>query len=744
MRPAPAASPILQSAAAVLEAAQRAGAQALDEHTAKAVLAASGLAVPRGARAQTPAGLLAAAQGLSGPLALKALSPVALHKSDIGAVRLNLSVGTVLEEAAQDIAARLQAAGLPGAGFLVEEMAAPGVELVIGGMTDPQLGPMLMLGTGGIHAEVLNDAVFRLCPISAADAAEMIAELRSAPILRGARGRPAADLAAIEAALMALGGPDGLFTRHAALMAEFDLNPVIARPDGLVAVDARIVLHSAARGPARAEPRRAAADLAPLFSPRSIAVAGASASGVTAGNRFLRLLAQHGYTGAVYPIHPSAPEIEGLRAWPSLASLPEPVDYAYLTVPAPRVADVLGAPGAQVRFAQVMASAAPEQQAGWEQELLAIARAGNMRLIGPNCMGTHAPSAPYTFMEGVLAEPGAIGVACQSGGLGMDILRRGQALGLRFSGLVTIGNAVDLDVSDLFAHFLEDPATEVIGLYVEDVKDGARFQALARANRGRKPVVVLVGGATGLGRAAAASHTGAMGGNGAAWAALARQTGMILVETLDAFLDMLQLCLWLTPQGGTRPPEVALFGNGGGASVLATDALDRAGFQLARPGPEARAALGRIALPPGASLANPIDLPASVLKQEEGRVAGHILDIAGRMIRPCATVVHLNLPVIMGYRHVPDFLPNLLAAVLGPQGTPPPPDHRLLVLRSDGTEEVDAWRRHFRAAAIARRVPTFSEVPAAVAALALYRRYEAFRTRAGLPAPDAHPARETA
>lgn len=701
------------------------GADALDEHTGKRLLASLGIAVPRGVKVGHQAALPEATAGLTPPFALKALAHSALHKSDIGAVRLGVGRGGELAVAGHEIAARMNAAGERLAGFLVEEMAPPGLELMIGGSTDPQLGPMLMLGTGGIFAEVLQDSVFRLCPIDRADAREMIESLRSSPILHGARGREKADLLALENALLALGGADGLFTRHSGKMAEFDLNPVIARPDGLVAVDARIVLRTE---PAIAAAARPPLDLAPLFQPRSIAVAGASTRGTSAGNRFLRLLRESGYSGDVYPIHPSASEIEGRQCYSGFAALPGPVDYAYLTVPAERALDVLADAGGRICLAQVMASAPPERQAAWERDLLAVAAREGVRLIGPNCMGTHAPSAPYTFMEGVLTEPGDIGVVCQSGGLGMDVLRRGQSLGLRFSGLVTIGNAIDIDASDLFEHFLEDSGTEVIGLYVEDVKDGDRFKELARANGGRKPVVVLVGGATQLGRAAAASHTGAMGGSDRAWKALAAQTGMILTETLESFLDMLQLCHWLLPRDQPRPAEITLFGNGGGASVLATDALDRAGFRLAQPSEKARAAFKKIALPPGASLANPIDLPASVLKEEEGRVSAGILDINTRLVAPYATVIHLNLPVIMGYRHVQGFLPNLMKAVFGEEVGDR--EHRVLVLRSDGSEDVDAWRRRFREEAALRRVPTFDEVPAAVSALARYRAYEVGRLAA--------------
>ncbi len=477
------------------------------------------------------------------------------------------------------------------------------------------------------------------------------------------------------------------------------------------------------------EPASVLPEFRPLFMPQTVAVIGASASGVTHGNRFIRLLKEAGFAGRIFPIHPGAGQIEGLPAYPSLAQAPEAVDYAYLMVPASRVVQALSGTAGRLRFAQVMASAEPGAQHSWENELQALARREGFRLIGPNCMGTHSPRGRYTFMEKAEMAPGAVGIACQSGGLGMDILRRGQNLGLRFSGLVTIGNAIDVDAADLLEYYLADPETAVAGLYIEDVKDGARFQSLLRRNMGRKPVVLLVGGLTGPGRAAAASHTGAMGGSAEAWRALSRQTGAILTESLDEFLDMLQMCLWLVPRPGAVASGVTLFGNGGGTSVLATDALDRSGFALARPDPAARQELDAITLPPGASLENPIDLPASVLKEEDGRVTARILGVNARRIRPYATIVHFNLPVIMAYRHIPDFLPNLLDAVFGDPGGDGDGGHKLLVLRSDRSEEADAWRRNFRAEAVRRGVPSFDEVLQAVQALAAYRDYEGFLER---------------
>lgn len=716
----------------ILDRAIAAGHAALDEHEAKALLSRLGISTPRGVRLGAPQAAGAALFGLGPPFVLKALSNEAIHKTDIGAVRLGLPDAVSVELARAEIAGRMEAAGKPLSGFLIEEMAAPGIEIVIGGVMDPQLGPMIMVGAGGLFAEILNDVSFRLCPISARDAREMLEELKIAPILHGARGKPEVALDKIEAALLALGGEAGFFTVHSHQVIEFDLNPLIARADGLIAVDARVVLQRE-RPLSVSEPLRVFAldDFRPLFAPETIAVVGASATGTTAGNRFLRLLRSNGYPGRIFPIHPTAAQIEGFAAYPTLAEMPEIADYAYLTVPANRAEEVLGLGAGKLRFAQVMASADPQAHQEWEKRLRGLAQDGGFRIVGPNCMGTHSPRGRYTFMEGAILEEGSVGIACQSGGLGMDILRRGQNLGLRFSGLVTLGNSIDVDPSDLLDYCLQDAHTKVVGLYVEDVKDGRRFQKLARRNCSGKPVVLLVGGVTGLGRTAAASHTGALGGTNQAWTALARQTGMVLTDSLDTFLDALQLCLWLTPKPATRTPEVTLFGNGGGTSVLATDSLDRAGFRLASPPAEARARYAEIALPAGASLANPIDLPASVLKEQDGNVTARILDIDRHITKPYATIVHLNLPVILGYRHVADFLPNLMNSVFGPIGDAAAAPHRILVMRSDRSEEADEWRRSFRTMAAERGVATFDEIPQAIDALAAFRRYESFLTAMG-------------
>ncbi len=454
---------------------------------------------------------------------------------------------------------------------------------MLGGLYDPRFGPCVMLGLGGVFVEIFQDVAFRLCPITERDAREMIGSLRAVPLLRGARGRAPVDESAIVAALMALGGEGGVLEALDGQATEIDVNPLIASAGGVVAADARIILSRApTEPPAPPAPLDVEAvrnAFRPLFRPRSIAVLGASAMGASFGNEVIRHSRAFGYTGAIRPVHPRADEVEGLPTVPSLAALPEPADFAYVAVAAEAAIDSIAAAPGAARFVQVMSSGFGETEEGRAREarLAAAARQSGARLIGPNCLGVHSPRGGLTFVGGASPEPGSVGVISQSGGLAVDVILRGEQRGLRFSGVTTLGNSADLGPADLLEHHLIDPDTSVIGLYLEDVRDGRRFFARLRDARAAKPVVLLAGGATAAGRRAAASHTGSLAADARLWHGLARQTGAVLTETLDQFLDAL---LILRDRAGTAPrplQRVALFGNGGGASVLAADAFARAG-----------------------------------------------------------------------------------------------------------------------------------------------------------------------
>ena len=465
----------------------------------------------------------------------------------------------------------------------------------------------------------------------------------------------------------------------------------------------------------------------PLIAPRTVAVVGASTKGTALPNIFIRRIREFGYDGAIYPIHPSAAEIDGLPAYRSLADTPQPVDYAYIAVSAAQIPAMLSAAAGRVRYAQVISSGFGEVDEGkdLQQQLAEAARAGGMRLLGPNCLGIYTPRGKITFTEIGPKEVGHVGIVSQSGGLGTDIIRRGMNRGVKFSGLITVGNCADVGPSDMLEFYLADPQTQVIGLYIETAQDGRRLFEILRAAKAQKPVVMLKGGRTRQGIAAAASHTGSLAGDDRAWIALSRQTGCVLVDTLDQFIDTLLIFQTLKLRQQYPTERVVLFGNGGGTSVLATDHFARMGLDVTPFEKRTIDALAALKLPPGTSITNPVDCPVGTLQQEDGRVAEKILDEIYASGRPEALVMHLNLAAFVG-RTKPEVLDNLVQAALRVQAHFPGQAHFVLVLRSDGEPQLESRKRKFRARAVDLGIPVYDEMANAGHALASLQQHERF------------------
>ncbi len=465
----------------------------------------------------------------------------------------------------------------------------------------------------------------------------------------------------------------------------------------------------------------------PLFAPKTVAVVGASTRGTALPNVFIRRIREFGYTGEIYPIHPSAAEIDGLQAYKSLGDTPRPIDYAYIAIAAAQVVPLLEAGRGRVRFAQVISSGFGEVDEGkaLQDALAAAARAGGMRLVGPNCLGIYTPRGHVTFTEAGPKELGPVGIICQSGGLGTDIIRRGSARGLKYSGLITVGNCADVAPHELLQFYLTDPETQVIGMYIEAAKNGRRLFEILREARARKPVVILKGGRTQQGLLAAASHTGSLAGDDRVWVALSRQTGCVLVNTLDEFIDTLLIFQSLAPHPQHPMQRVVLFGNGGGTSVLATDCYARLGLDVLPFEHSAIDALAELKLPPGTSITNPVDCPVGTLRQEDGRVAEKILDTIYEKGSPDALVMHLNLSAFVG-RTSDEVLDNLVQAALRVQSRHPGRAHFVLVLRSDGDPPLEERKRAFRTTANALGIPVYDEMANAGVALAALASHERF------------------
>lgn len=701
-------------------------------------MSALGIGVPPGNTAADPDAVAEACSALTFPVALKGMAPALVHKSDAGAVRLNLGSSDDAVAAAREMQRAIGSQGIALDGFLVEEMAPAGHEVIVGGFDDPQFGPVVMVGLGGVFVEVFADVAFRLCPIDRADAMEMLRDLTAAPILEGARGGIVASKDALLDVLLRVGGTDGLMMRYGNHIQELDINPLILSSDGAVAADAHVFLKSGSNDPPQTTPpdddaETVRARFAPLFEPKLMAVIGASTNRPNRANIVIDQLLTYGFDREkLIAIHPTAAELDGLKAYPSFSDTPAPVDYAYVAIPGAGVPDLLRQAKGRLKFAHVTSSGFTESgNDALQQDLIAAARESGVRVLGPNCNGGHSPRGGLTFCYDALTDKGSVGVILQSGGLGVDTIRRGNHRGLRFSGVMTVGNCADIGPEDLLNFYLADPDTRVIGMYLEGAKDGRRMFDLLRSRTPIKPVVILKGGRSDLGQSAAVSHTGALAGDDRVWEALSRQTGTILAETFDEFIDKLLALQCLTPRPDRPTTEAVLFGNGGGTSVLGVDTFARAGITVAPFRQSTVEMLDALALDPGATYTNPVDAPRPVLISNEGRDAETVLRTIFERESPQAVVMHINMSVIVSQADDgDDLMVNFLDAGERVRRDHPEKAHFLLVLRSDGNPRYEEAKVRYRALALERGIPTYDELPAAsngVAAIGQHERYMARR-----------------
>ncbi|MFI9596232.1 acetate--CoA ligase family protein [Nonomuraea sp. NPDC052265] len=656
------------------------------EHEVKALVAAAGVPVPRGVVVRDLD--FTAAGELAGPLVLKAFGPGLVHKSEAGAVRLGLRADG-LAAAAEEMRSRLDVEG-----FLVEEQAPAGVELIVGLVGDPGFGPVLLAGLGGIWTEAMRDTALRLCPISERDARLMLDELRGSALLHGHRGRPPVDVDAVVKLLMTVGGPGGLWERLE--LGEFELNPVIATPSGVTAVDARYL-----PGEARPSAAREPADFLPLFEPRAVAVVGASASRPNFGNMFLDF-----YQAAGVPlvaVHPSAAEVSGVPAVPSLAAAD--VDYALVAVPAERCAEVVRQ-ASGIPYVQVMSGGFGEAgRADLERALAGAARAAGARLLGPNCMGVYCPRGRQTFVGGGLGPAGTVALISQSGGLAGEVIKVGERRGLAFSRVVTVGNAADVTPAELLSWLARDPETRAVGLYLEDPRGGRELHEALRA--AGLPVALLVGGRSSQGQRAALSHTGGMVSDLRVWAAVAAQTGTALVSSQD---DLIGVLAFFQAHGSrvTDGDRVLVIGPSGGAGVLAADAFDRAGVRL---DPLPDGALDGLGL---AAAGNPLEVPVG----PRGRPA-LVAEVIEAVVRrqPYADVVaHVNVQSFFTYGDAAEPLYAYTRALAGAQEALP--CVRITLVTRNGECAPAGVADEVRRIAAAAGIPVYRSMEAAAAAVA--------------------------
>ena len=581
----------------IIDQAKAAGRTYLMEHESKAILESLGITTTKSIVARTEDEAVEIFRSLASPVALKVLSPDVVHKSDAGGVKLNLEDADEVRAAFRDIVRAFPDKKVEG--ISVQKMARPGVEAIVGVTNDATFGPMLMFGLGGVFVEVLKDVSFRSIPITESDAQDMIEEIKGYAILKGHRGH-SVDIRALKDLLMRISD----YVMKNPEISEMDLNPVFLYPEGYMAVDARIILGE----PRPSPPAVVSRDLHDLFYPKSIAVIGASGTPGKLGWNVFTNLVSHSFKGKLYPINPRADEIHGLKAYPCISAVPEPVDVAIILVSAGVTPDVVEeCCKCGVRYIVVesagFAELGPEGKK-IEFAMLEIADKYGVRLLGPNCSGiinTHCSMVQSIGIVDAL-NMGNIGLVSQAG-----VCAAGMLWGLRqimdFGIIATIGNKLDINETDIMEAVSKDENINVICMYLESVKGGRRFIDEARRITLEKPVVVLKSGRTDAGKKAVASHTASLAGNDQIFSAAFRQSRIIRARDYE---HMFNLARAISKQPFPDREGVFIITYAGSLGVIAADAITDNGMRLSELEPPLKERLKRL-LPDYVCGMNPVD-----------------------------------------------------------------------------------------------------------------------------------------
>lgn len=349
-----------------------------------------------------------------------------------------------------------------------------------------------------------------------------------------------------------------------------------------------------------------------IFSPRSVAVVGVP-RGLKMGKLFLIALLEQGFPGPIYPVHPTAKAIDGIKAYPSISAVPDPVDLAIILVPHHQALPVVKQCGEKGVKAAVLFTAGYKETGTakgrhLENELARTARSAGMRLFGPNCMGLYCPKSGLSFFPQLSTEPGSVAFVSHSGSLANILGHVAGEQGIRFSKAVSLGNECDVATWEMLEYLADDPDTRVIGAYIEGIKEGQRFAAALKKASSRKPVLLWKVGLTAEGGRAASSHTGAMAGSRTIWEAVVRQGRAVSVVGIEELMDGLMGFSMLPERLGDR---MAILSGPGGLAVSAAEAVGNAGLKLAELSADTRAELAKFVPPTGTSLMNPVDVGLS-------------------------------------------------------------------------------------------------------------------------------------
>lgn len=364
-----------------------------------------------------------------------------------------------------------------------------------------------------------------------------------------------------------------------------------------------------------------------LFNPRSLAVIGASSDPFKVGYAILNNITRFGFSGPVFPVNPKSGEILGLKTYPSIPHIPSAVDLAVIAIPAPSVPQALRDCIAKgVKTAVIISAGFKEAGSGGvllEQEIKSLVRESGMKVLGPNCLGiiNTACNLNATFAAGMLPK-GKLAFFSQSGALGIAILDWAIGNKVGFSKFISLGNKADLNETDFIEYFMNDPDTDIILGYIEDVVQGKRFLDVARKTTKIKPVILVKSGGTQAGARAASSHTGALAGSENAFTAAFRQTGIMRAEGIE---DLFETAMAFYSMKLPQENDLLILTNAGGPGIIAADTAEKLDIHLPQPSRETVQRLSSL-LPKNASLYNPVDIIGDATAERYGTVLDHILE----------------------------------------------------------------------------------------------------------------------
>jgi len=580
----------MNSTQKIFEETTKTSHKVITEEASKSILKTYGVKVPPYALVRSADEAVKAAKKIGYPLVMKIVSPQILHKTDVGGVKVGLDNDADVKKTFNDMYGRLsKKKGVEVKGVLLEKMVPKGIELIVGLQVDPQFGPVLMVGLGGVMTEVFKDVSFRMLPITTADAKSMLGELKSSKLFKGFRGSQPVDMNMLAKALVQI---SKLGVDNAPYINSIDFNPVVVYPKSYFVVDAKIILAKQVNKNAISKAKPDDSFMESFFTPQSVALVGASATPGKVGNSVLDSLAKHDYKGKVYPINPKADEILGLKCYPSLEAIPDKVDLVVVCVDLSVTPPILEACAKKGIHSVVIVSGGGKELGGeradYEAQIKSLALKNKIRIIGPNCIGMfNAANRLDCAFQGqermVRAKLGNVALLSQSGTMGISFLETADSFGL--SKMISYGNRSDVDEADMIWYLANDPQTKVIVLYVEGFGDGRKFINTAKRvmKEKKKPVLIWKSGRTEAGAKQAASHTGSLGGSNAIIMGAFKQAGIISVDSYQELAAAAKALAWQPPAKGNR---AAMCSNGAGPMIGGIDHFERLGLELGKVTPK--------------------------------------------------------------------------------------------------------------------------------------------------------------